>query len=175
MTVYNLGTVVVKAKLFEEAIALMLATGNLGILKVEAHETETPEEDGEGTVLYSLIVEGHTLSTKDERVVGRGNYTRRETTPYVRGIYTLPVTKSVEETNQRSLGRGVFVDLLALHKLARAAKMSTEITVHLNSEIIQIRGANFVYTLQTAATKREQNAIMQRQIDRQYGFLSEVR
>ncbi len=169
MTVYRLGTVVVKAKLLDEAVNLMIAAGNLGVLKVLMVPTNTPEEDGPDAFNTVLVVEGHTPSSSEVKTVGRGNYLKASSTPYVVGEYMVPIIRRVESKYVESIGRGVWVDLVALQKIVRAAKVSTEITLDISSEVISIFGVNFKYTLQAARNKREQNAIAERQINRQYG------
>jgi hypothetical protein len=168
MTVYNLGTVVVKAKLLDEAINLMIAAGNLGVLKVLMVPTRTPEEDGPEAYDTVLMVEGHTPSSSEVKTVGRGNTIKASYTPFVTGEYAVPVVKKVDSKYSESIGRGLFVDLVALQKIVRATKVSTDITINLTSELITIWGMNFKYTLQTARNRREQNAISERQISKQY-------
>jgi hypothetical protein len=168
MTVYNLGTVVVKAKLLDEAINLMIAAGNLGVLRVLMVPTRTPEEDGPKPHDTVLIVEGHTPSSSEIKTVGRGHFIKATSTPFVTGEYTVPVVKRVPSKYNESIGRGVFVDLVALQKIVRATKVSTDITLEITSDLITIWGVNFKYTLQTARNKKEQSAISERQISRQY-------
>lgn len=169
MTVYLVGTVVVKAKLLDEAINLMIAAGNLGVLKVLMIPTRTPEEDGPEAYDTVLMVEGHTPSSSEVKTVGRGNTVKASNTPFVTGEYAVPVVKRVQSKYNESIGRGVFVDLVALQKIVRATKVSTDITLEITSELITIWGVNFKYTLQAARNRREQNAIAERQINRQYG------
>lgn len=175
MTVYNLGRVSIKAKTFDEAVGLMLAAGNLGVLKIEATPTETPEEDGPEKVYYSLTVEGHTGANQEIKQAGRGNFTRRYSTPYSNGSYRVPVIQFHDNSKYHtSLGRGVWVDLAALQRITRVCKVSTDIVLDLTSEEIRVWGTNFKFTLEAAKTRQQQNSIVERQIEKQYGILHTV-
>lgn len=171
MTVYRLGTISTKAKLLDEAVGLMLAAGNLGILKIEESPTDTPEEDGPDKMYAYLMVEGHTGANLEIRQAGKGNYTKRYSTPYSNGSYRVPITARHKSNYSESIGRGVFVDLAALQKITRVCKVSTDITIELTSEEIVITGTNFRFALEAAKTKAQQNSIVERQIEKQYGVL----